>query len=113
MAYRFGLIVLSFAALVALGMGLYAYFAPLTGVQGVWGPLVASFGAFCIAVGSALLLGANGKGARVTLFILLALGIVLTLFSAVLLHQWIMVAALAVCALAWVVATVAPKEATA
>ena len=43
MSYRSSLTLLMLAALVALGFGLYGYFAPMTGVTGGWGPLAACF----------------------------------------------------------------------
>ena len=43
MSYRLGLTLIMVAAIVAIGCGLYAYFVPLTGVTGVWGPLAAAF----------------------------------------------------------------------
>ena len=78
MSYRLGLTLIMVAAIVAIGCGLYAYFVPLTGVTGVWGPLAAAFGAFCLLIGGALMVKAGSRGARVVLMILLALGILLT-----------------------------------
>ncbi len=109
MPYRFSLTVLMVASLVAVGCGLYAYYAPLTGVTGVWGPLAAAFGALCLLIGAALLLRAGARGARVVLLVLLAVGIVLTGFAAWLMHQWVMLAALGICAIAWVGALSGPK----
>ena len=56
MSHRIGPSLVIVAALVALALGLYAYFAPLTGVTGVWGPLAAAFGALCLAIGGRQLL---------------------------------------------------------
>ena len=75
MSYRLGLTLIMVAAIVAIGCGLYAYFVPLTGVTGVWGPLAAAFGALCLLIGGALMVKAGSRGARVVLMILLALGI--------------------------------------
>ncbi|MBV7380395.1 hypothetical protein [Maritimibacter dapengensis] len=113
MAYRSGLIILALAAAVAFAAGLYGYFAPLTGVTGVWGPLLAAFGAFCIAVGALWSLGAGSVAGRAALLLLVALAIVLTLFAAILLHQEVMVVALTVAAICWFVVVAAPKGADA
>ncbi|APX25872.1 hypothetical protein Ga0080559_TMP389 (plasmid) [Salipiger profundus] len=113
MSYRLGLTLIMVAAIVAIGCGLYAYFVPLTGVTGVWGPLAAAFGALCLLIGGALMVKAGSRGARVVLMILLALGILLTALAAWLLHQWIMLAALAVCAIGWFAALSGPEGDTA
>ncbi|MCA0995074.1 hypothetical protein [Alloyangia pacifica] len=110
MPYRTGLTVIMVSALVAIGCGLYAYFVPLTGVTGVWGPLAAAFGALCLLIGGALMIKARSRGARVILMLLLAIGIVLTAFAAFLMHQWVMLAALGVCALGWIAALSGPEE---
>ncbi|EIE50828.1 hypothetical protein AL036_05650 [Salipiger aestuarii] len=109
MPYRVSLTILMGASLVAIASGLYAYFAPLTGVTGVWGPLAATFGAVCLLIGGALLARARRRGSRAGLLVLLALGIVLTAFAAWLLHQWVMLAALAICAIGWIGALSGPK----
>ena len=113
MSHRIGPSLVIVAALVALALGLYAYFAPLTGVTGVWGPLAAAFGALCLAIGGLLLLKARSAGARGTLLALIALGLVLTAFATALLHQWVMLAALAVCAIGWLLSFASPKGAAA
>ncbi|MCT4372622.1 hypothetical protein CLG85_020870 [Yangia mangrovi] len=99
------------SALVALGCGLYAYFAPLTGVTGAWGPLAGAFGAFCLLLGAALMVRARGRGLRVFLLLLLALGLLLTAFATFLMHQWVMLAALGICALGWIAALSGPEGA--
>ncbi|WP_010138858.1 hypothetical protein [Oceanicola sp. S124] len=109
-SHQLGPTILVVAAIIALALGLYAYFAPLTGVTGVWGPLVASFGALCLAIGGALLMGTRARG---LLLALVALGLVLTAFATALLHQWLMLAALAVCAIGWLLSFRAPKGANA
>ena len=109
MSYRTGLTVMMVSALVALGCGLYAYFTPLTGVTGVWGPLAAAFGALCLLLGAALMIRARARGLRVLLLVLLALGLLLTALAALLMHQWVMLAALAVCALGWIAALSGPE----
>ena len=109
MSYRLGLTVIMVSAIVAIGCGLWGYFAPLTGVTGVWGPLAAAFGALCILIGGALMVRARSRGARFVLMLLLALGIVLTAFAAWLLHQWIMLAALAICAVGLLAAVSGPE----
>ncbi|WP_353475779.1 hypothetical protein PVT71_22625 (plasmid) [Salipiger sp. H15] len=113
MSYRTGLTVMMVSALVAIGCGLYGYVAPLTGVTGVWGPLAAAFGALCLLIGAALMARARARGARVVLLLLLALGLLLTAFASALMHQWVMLAALAVCALGWIAALSGPEGARA
>lgn len=109
MSYRSGLTLMMVSALVALGCGLYAYFAPLTGVTGVWGPLAAAFGALCLLIGAALMVRARARGARVVLLLLLAIGLLLTALATFLMHQWVMLAALAVCAIGWIAALSGPE----
>lgn len=109
MSYRTGLTVMMVSALVALGCGLYAYFAPLTGVTGVWGPLAAAFGALCLLLGAALMVRARARGLRLVLMLLLAVGLLLTALATALLHQWVMLAALAVCAIGWIAALSGPE----
>lgn len=113
MSNRIGPILLTGAALVALVCGLYAYFAPMTGVTGVWGPLAASFGALCLAIGGVLAIAAQPGAARIALLVLLAVGLCLTAFATALLHQWGMLAALAVCALGLLLTLARPKGAAA
>ena len=110
MSYRSSLTLLMLAALVALGFGLYGYFAPMTGVTGVWGPLAASFGALCLFLGAALMTQATARTLRVILMTLLGLALALTLLAAVLLHQWGMVTALAIAGLGWLTALSGPEE---
>jgi hypothetical protein len=101
MSDRSGPLVLIAGATVALLCGLYGYAAPLTGVTGTGGALLASFGALCLALGGALLLRSPGRGARLALLVLLTLGLALTALATTLLHQWLMLAALGLCALGW------------
>ncbi|MBE9640548.1 hypothetical protein IQ782_27225 [Salipiger pacificus] len=97
------------SALVALGCGLYAYFAPLTGVTGVWGPLAAAFGALCLLLGAALMVRSRARGARFVLMALIAVGLLLSALAAFLMHQWVMLAAFAVCAIGWIAALSGPE----
>ncbi|PYE82275.1 hypothetical protein [Pseudoroseicyclus aestuarii] len=113
MLNRLGPVVIIVASALAVGCGLYAYFAPLTGVTGTWGPLAASFGALCLLIAGALLLRRGHRGLRVLLLVLMALGLVLTAFATFLLHQWVMLVALGLCALGWLIALTGPKGATA
>lgn len=109
MIYRSGLMLIMVSATVAVVCGLYAYSAPLTGVTGTWGPLVAAFGGFCLLIGAALMTRTRTRAQRVGLMTLLALGILLTAFATFLLHQWVMLASLGACALGWLAAAAGPE----
>ncbi|PZX09815.1 hypothetical protein LX81_04380 [Palleronia aestuarii] len=109
MPYRSALTIIMLSAIVAVGCGLYAYFIPLTGVTGTWGPLAAAFGALCTLIGGVLMVMARHRSQRFLLMSLLALGIVLTAFATYLLHQWVMLTALGVGALGWLGAVSGPE----
>ncbi len=109
MSYRLGLTVIMVSALVAIGCGIYAYFVPLTGVTGTWGPLAAAFGALCLFIGGALMVPTRNRGLRIVLMLLLAIGILLTALATFLLHQWVMLAALGVSAVGWLAAVSGPE----
>lgn len=91
---------LTIAALVGLGIALYHYFAPLTGVTGTSGALAAvASSALLMLFGLVLLLRRSGGTARVVRILALpgALG---TLAAAWLLHEFWLLAAMAVALLA-------------
>ncbi|MDQ7727389.1 hypothetical protein [Halomonas sp. SpR8] len=81
-------IVLLVASLAGLAIALYAYFAPLTGVTGTLGALVAIVACIALVVLALLLATVKGRGASITLRVLILLGLVGTFFAGILLHQW-------------------------
>lgn len=83
-----GAIVLLIASLAGLAIALYAYFTPLTGVTGTLGALVAIVACIALAVLALLLAAAEGRGASITLRVLILIGLGGTFFAAMLLHQW-------------------------
>lgn len=102
---RPGALLLILAAFVALCVTGWRYFAPLSGVAGTGGALLAMFGAFMLMVAGLLLLRLP-KGRWRSLFIVLAyVGIVLTLLCELFLHGWWSAGALAVGIIAIVLET--------
>jgi len=90
---RLGAIVLLVASLVGFAIALYAYFAPLTGVNGTLGALVAILANIALAVMALILPALKGNATRNVWRVLILLGLAGTFFAALLLHQgWICVA---------------------
>lgn len=87
-SHRMGAIVLFVASLVGFALALYAYFTPLTGVNGTPGALVVTLACVLLALLSLALGAAKGRGALTTLRVLILLGLAGTGFAALLLHQW-------------------------
>ncbi|WP_048305552.1 hypothetical protein [Halomonas sp. PR-M31] len=83
-----GAILVFIASLVGLGVALYAYFAPLTGVNGSIGALVVILACIALAVMALILAAVNSRGALIALRILLLVGLVGTCVAGLLLHQW-------------------------
>jgi len=93
---KMGALVLLVASLAGLAIALYAYFTPLTGVTGTLGALVAIVACLALAVLALLLFKVTGRGAAITLRILILMGLAGTFFAAMLLHQWWICAAMVV-----------------
>lgn len=92
---RLGSILLLIAAVIGFGVALWAWLTPLTGVTGTIGALGVAIASVVLALLTLLLRGSTG-GARVfwivvTLAVLFGIG-----FSAALLHQYIITAAMVV-----------------
>lgn len=95
-SYRSGALIVVAAAVVALVLGLYAYFAPLTGVNGTAGAIIFIVASAVIALAGLALPVLGRRGLRNTLRVLVLLGLLGTILAGVLLHLWWAVLALAV-----------------
>ncbi|WP_252107461.1 MULTISPECIES: hypothetical protein [unclassified Halomonas] len=110
---RLGAGVLLLSALVGMGIALYAYVTPLTGVTGTLGALVAIL-ACVILTAAALGLFKLSPGAGLNVLRgLILLGLAGTFFAALLLHQWLLCVAMVVGLIGWIIdiATPAPSHA--
>ncbi|WP_447553256.1 hypothetical protein [Vreelandella sp. EE22] len=93
---RLGVWILLLAALAGLGLSLYAYLTPLTGVTGTLGALVTILACLLLA-GAALVLFKLGRGAGlIAVRVLILLGLIGTFFAALLLHQWLLSAVMVI-----------------
>ena len=93
---RLGSTVLLIASLAGLAIAVYAYFTPMTGVTGTLGVLVAIVACLALAVLALLLAAIKGRGASITLRVLILVGLTGTFFAGMLLHQWWICAAMVV-----------------
>jgi len=94
--FRSGTILIVLAGLVSAILALYAYLTPLSGVTGTFGPLIVIGAALLIAVAALVMPKEGGRGWRITLGVLILLGLLGTAFAGVLLHRWFIPIALAV-----------------
>lgn len=85
---RAGAILLLLASLVGLALALYAYFTPLTGVNGTLGALVVILACIVLAILALGLAAVPGRGIRIALRVLALLGLAGTFCAGLLLHQW-------------------------
>ncbi|OIX90575.1 hypothetical protein [Pantoea sp. Ae16] len=93
---RLGSILLLLAAVIGFGVALYAWLTPLTGVTGTIGALGVAIASVVLALLTFMVRGTAGRGVRV-LWIILTLAVLFGIgFSAALLHQYIITAAMVV-----------------
>ena len=85
---RPGAAVLCVSALVGLVISLYAYFAPLTGVNGTLGALLAIVVSAVIALMAIVLMGMHAGAGRVVWRVLIVVALAGNCFAGVLLHEW-------------------------
>lgn len=104
-AWQGAAFVITIAALVALALTTWRYFAPLSGVNGTVGALLAMAGNVALLFGGIALAMLPRGGWRVTFLVLGWIGGLLTLLATVLLHGWSSVAALVALIIALLVAT--------
>lgn len=109
---RLGSIVLLIASLAGLAIAVYAYFTPLTGVTGTLGALVAIMACLALAVLALLLAAIKGRGASITLRVLILVGLTGTFFAGMLLHQWWICAAMVVGLIGLILDMVRPSHHT-
>jgi|GEM_PF-765359 len=95
-SFRAGIIVLLVGSLVGLAVSLYAYFAPLTGVNGTLGALAVILSTIALVVMTLVLAPLSCRSGRVVLRVLILLVLVGTGFAGLLLHQWWLTAAMVV-----------------
>ncbi len=106
----YGQYLLALGAAVAFGITAWRYFTPLSGITGTPGALITMFGEAALFVaGLAIAFMARGAG-RTTFVVLAWIGIVLTLFAAVLLHGWWAAVALILALVGLVLGTVWNRE---
>lgn len=93
---RLGSLLLLLAAVVGFALALYAWLTPLTGVTGTIGALGVAIANVVLAVLTFILRAASARGARIAWIILILLVLLGTGFAALLLHQWVITAAMVV-----------------
>ncbi len=109
---RLGAMVLLFASLAGLATALYAYFTPLTGVNGSLGALVVILACLALTVMALLLFKVSGRGVSITLRVLTLIGLAGTFFAAMLLHQWWICVAMVIGLLGLILDMVRPSRHT-
>ena len=85
---RPGVIVLFIGTLVGLVAALYGYFAPLTGVNGTLGALLAIVVSVVLLLLRLALARSSSKGARIAWRVVILIGLAGNMFAGVLLHEW-------------------------
>ncbi|WP_244158308.1 hypothetical protein [Salinicola socius] len=95
-SFRAGIIVLLVASLAGLAISLYAYFTPLTGVNGSLGALAVILSTIALVIMTLVMAPLSCRSGRVALRLLILLALVGTGFAGLLLHQWWLTAAMVV-----------------
>lgn len=93
---RWGFILLLLAALVGFALALYAWWAPLTGVTGTIGASGVAIANVGLALLAFILRACSGRSLRIFWAIIILLVLVGIGFAALLLHQWVITAAMAI-----------------
>ena len=91
-----GSILLLLAAIIAFVVALYAWWTPLTGVNGTIGALGVVIASVVLAILTFMLRAASRRGARVFLIIVTLVVLAGIAFAAALLHQYIITAVMVV-----------------
>ncbi len=104
-----GAYLLIVAALVALAITAWRFFTPLSGINGSGGAMTAMFAELVMFVLGLLLLKHEAGGLRSFVLFLSWVGIVGTLFAALLLHGWLTAAVLVVGAIGVLIETFGAK----
>ena len=104
-----GAYLLIVAALVALAITAWRFFTPLSGINGSGGAMTAMFAELVMFVLGLLLLKHEAGGLRCFVLFLSWVGIVGTLFAALLLHGWLTAAVLVVGAIGVLIETFGAK----
>ena len=93
---RWGFILLLLAAVAGFALALYAWLAPLTGVTGTIGALGVAIANVALAVFSFILRACSGRRLRLFWTIIILLMLLGVGFASLLLHQWVITAAMAI-----------------
>lgn len=93
---RWGIMLLLLAAVVGFALALYAWLAPLTGVTGTIGALGVAIANVVLALFAFMLRASSHRGPRIFWAIIILLVLFGIGFAALLLHQWIITAAMVV-----------------
>ena len=104
---RLGTVLLLVAVLAGLGVAVYSYFAPLTGVTETLGALAAIGVSAVLVVLSLLLARRPGQGVLVPVTLI---GLVGNAFAGALLHEWWLCMAMGVGLIGLLVDTLAPQR---
>ncbi len=91
----------------------YAYFAPLTGVTGTPGALLVVVTSLLILAAALVVALIASRGWRNLFRVLLLLGILGTAAAAVFLHEWVLIAAMAVALIGWLIDIFTPARSAA
>ncbi|MEM6160460.1 hypothetical protein AAH446_07885 [Erwinia sp. P6884] len=93
---RWGFILLLLAAVAGFALAIYAWSTPLTGVTGTIGALGVAIANIVLAVLAFILRACSGRGSRIFWAIIILLMLVGIGFAALLLHQSVITAAMAI-----------------
>lgn len=110
-SYRIGAIVLFAGAVASFALAIYAYFTPLTGVNGTIGALIVIVASLVLALAALVLPAISKRGWRNVLRILILLGLIGTCVAGLLLHRWWIGAAMAIALIGLVIDMTRPARA--
>jgi len=98
------------AALVGLGISLYGYLAPLTGITGSFGALLVCIACAALILDGLFLWRVRGRGAYVFWLVLGFLGAICTLAAGYFLHAWFLMGAMGVVFIGLLICAAGPRS---
>lgn len=110
-SYRPGALLLLLSAAAGFLLSLYVYLAPLTGVTGTVGALLAMVVSIVIVAMAVILMRIVGRGSRITWRVLILIALAGNCFAGALLHEWWLCLAMVVGFIGYLIDFSAPSHA--